>query len=139
MFELSLRNRLEDLSVLGEWLGNCAEQSGISERGIFRLQLVVEEAVTNIIQNAYLATDDHTIIVNLMVQENTIHVSIKDDGVAFDPLRHPEVVLPSNLEEAQVGGLGIHLMRRYTDTCNYQRKDNLNILTLIICDQKAKI
>jgi anti-sigma regulatory factor (Ser/Thr protein kinase) len=135
MGELNLKNRLEDLSLLGRWVDDRAEQLGISQRGSFRLQLVLEEVVTNVIQNAYLDSDEHAILIKLDYQEGAIHVAVIDDGIAFNPLEHPEVSLPGKLEEAQVGGLGIYLMRRYTDACDYQRQDNVNILTMTICDR----
>lgn len=138
MCELSLKNKLEDLSFLSNWVSDRAEQLGISPRGIFRLQLVLEEVVTNVIQNAYLDNDEHMIHIKLDYQEGSIRVSVTDDGLAFNPLEHPKVSLPSKLEEAQVGGLGIHLMRCYTDVCNYQRKENVNILTLTICDRVSQ-
>lgn len=135
MCDITLKNRLEDLSVLGEWVEDLAGKFSISARGIFRLQLVLEEAVTNIIQNAYTDTNEHNILVNLSCNGQTICVTIQDDGDAFNPEEHPELVLPGTLEEATVGGLGIHLMRSYTDTFDYQRKDNINVLTMTIVDQ----
>lgn len=138
MYELSLRNRTDDLEVLSQWLSDRAQHLGISDEGIFRLQLVVEEVVANTIQNAYTDPDEHVIAVRLGCQDKTIYVSVTDDGMAFNPLEYPDAVLPTNLEEAKVGGLGIHLMRQFANSCYYQRENDVNILTLTICDDNFK-
>jgi serine/threonine-protein kinase RsbW len=135
MYELSLKNHLDDLGILSDWLSDRAQQLGISQQALFRLQLVMEEVVSNTIQNAYVDTDEHTIAIQLSYQDHTICVSVTDDGIAFNPLEYPEAILPKSLEEAEIGGLGIHLMRHYTDACQYQRKNNVNILTMTIYDR----
>ncbi|MBD2175990.1 ATP-binding protein [Pseudanabaena sp. FACHB-1998] len=136
-YQLTLKNRFEDLEVLSNWIGDLSKLLGISHRGTFRLQLATEEAVTNIIQNAYENMGEHDIFVDLLKEENTVTVSLRDRGFFFDPLAYPEAQLPNSLEAAQEGGLGIHLIRNYADEFLYERIDNENILTLAIKDLDA--
>jgi sigma-B regulation protein RsbU (phosphoserine phosphatase) len=133
-FTLVLQNRLDELTTLGNWVNQLAGLLGLSARGAFRLDMVLTEAVTNIIQYAYQDEAVHPITITLQYQANTATIQIVDDGWPFDPHQNPEVVLPANLEEAGVGGLGIHLIRHYADNCHYDRQENKNILTLTIFD-----
>ena len=55
---------------------------------------------------------------------------LRDRGLAFDPWEAPEPVRPTSLEEAPIGGLGIHLMRRVSDGLGYRRDGGGNVLTL---------
>ena len=55
---------------------------------------------------------------------------IEDHGPAFDPTHAPDPELPTRLEDATIGGLGIQLMRRFAQSMNYQRRDGINKLTL---------
>jgi anti-sigma regulatory factor (Ser/Thr protein kinase) len=133
--ELGLKNRFEDLETLSTWIAELLDHIKLSPRGTFRLELVLEEAVTNIVQYAYDEGDtEHDITIALSCQGKMIQVEIRDLGLPFNPLQRPEVVLPSNLEDAHEGGLGIHLIRNYADECHYQRESNQNILTIVICD-----
>ena len=58
-------------------------------------------------------------------------VTITDDGIPFDPfsVKTPDTDL--SIDEREIGGLGIHLVRNMMDKVSYQRKDNKNIVNLI--------
>ncbi|HIK14685.1 MAG TPA: ATP-binding protein [Leptolyngbyaceae cyanobacterium M33_DOE_097] len=131
-YEFVLTNRVDDLTRLSEWINDLANQLQISAKGVFRVELILEEAVTNIINYAYVDNEEHTIRVTLLYLDQTLTVELRDDGIPFDPLQRPEVQLPKTLEEATEGGLGIHLIRSYVDECHYQREADSNVLTLKI-------
>jgi anti-sigma regulatory factor (Ser/Thr protein kinase) len=58
-------------------------------------------------------------------------VTISDDGIPFDPLSAamPNMELP--LEEREIAGLGIHLVRNLVHSAQYRRQDGRNIVTFI--------
>ena len=97
---------------------------------MFRIELVLTEAVTNIIKYAYSDEEQHDIVLELLHNKAEVSVKITDDGNLFDIREHPDAVLPTRLEEAKEGGLGIHLIRNFANTLDYRRQDNLNILTV---------
>ena len=129
---LVIPNRLDELTTVSDWINGVAGQHGISAEITFRLDLVLTEAVTNVIKYAYDDDETHTITISLQFSESMFSIELSDDGRPFDPTRHPEVTLPRSLKEAGEGGLGIHLIRNYTDEYHYRRQDNNNILTMII-------
>jgi anti-sigma regulatory factor (Ser/Thr protein kinase) len=53
-----------------------------------------------------------------------------DDGIPFNPLgvETPDTDLP--LEEREIGGLGIHLVRRMMDKVSYRRRIDKNVITV---------
>ena len=55
----------------------------------------------------------------------------EDSGKKFDPLakEDPDISLP--VEERQIGGLGIFMVKKSMDKVMYEYKDNKNILTII--------
>jgi serine/threonine-protein kinase RsbW len=59
-----------------------------------------------------------------------VSLDIEDDGVAFNPFDAPQHVQPASLEEANIGGLGIALMRRLMDECTYARRGGRNVLEM---------
>jgi len=57
-----------------------------------------------------------------------IVLTFVDDGVAYDPLKHadPDTTLPA--EKRPIGGLGIMLVKKMSDSVSYHRAHNRNYL-----------
>ena len=56
---------------------------------------------------------------------------ISDTGTPFDPTARPAVDTTLSAEDREIGGLGIHLIRKIMDHINYERTDGHNVFTLI--------
>lgn len=56
-------------------------------------------------------------------------VTVSDAGIAFNPLSVAEKPLPRTLAEAAPGGLGLVMIRRFSDWLDYRREDGRNHLT----------
>ena len=138
IFALNLPNRMSELERLNPWLEKWALTIGVSTRGTFRLQLLLEEVVMNIFENAYPEGGEHLIQIQLMAQESGLTVRVMDDGIPFDQTVVPERLPVVSLEDAQIGGLGLQLVHSYSDTQEYVRRENKNILTLHLTDNDAE-
>ena len=108
---LLLENKLDELTTLSEWINKLAGQLEISPSDTFRLDLLLAETVTNVIQYAYPEKSSHQIRISFFYHQGVIRLEVQDEGQPFDPLQNPEVVFPRSLDEASEGGLGIHLQR----------------------------
>ena len=60
----------------------------------------------------------------------TLQAEITDDGRPFNPLSQAEPEPPKDLASAQIGGLGLKLVRSFAGSIDYQRCDAMNRLTL---------
>lgn len=58
-------------------------------------------------------------------------VEIADDAPAFDPLEAPDPDITASLDDRDIGGLGIFLVRRVTDAVAYRYERGRNILSLM--------
>ena len=98
---------------------------------LFRINLVIEELVLNIIDYGY-DDNDHEIELNFKSDANAVTIDITDEGRAFDPLNDaPEPDINSPLEDRHVGGLGVYLARTMMDELTYRRENSRNHLTLV--------
>jgi anti-sigma regulatory factor (Ser/Thr protein kinase) len=127
---LSLANDHGALDELGAWLAEIAARDSLPARAAFQLDLVLTEAVTNVMDYAHSADGGGRIDLVYAIEAGSIRIEIADDGPPFDPTVRAEVVLPSSLDAATPGGLGIHLMRRYTLDMAYRRDNGRNILSM---------
>lgn len=132
MHSLSLANRHDQLAALSPWLDEFAQRWRLPDRDAFRLELVVTEAVTNVMD--YCQRPDATGHIELSCdfRDGQIRLQVADDGPPFDPTARAPAILPRSLDEATPGGLGIHLIRQYTSVMTYRREGDRNILTLAL-------
>jgi serine/threonine-protein kinase RsbW len=126
---LVLHNDLAELVRLAGWIEGWAQQ-GISPELSFAIQLCLEEAVANIIMYGGAKDDGLKIAVELDRNGGTLVARIEDTGRQFDPTRVPPPSFARSLEDAKVGGVGIHLMRSFVTGIHYERRDGRNRLTL---------
>ncbi|WP_372946797.1 ATP-binding protein [Mariniphaga sp.] len=125
-----IENQIKEISFLAEKIEKIAEEWDLSPTLAMNLNLVIEEAVSNIIFYAFPDKAKHEIKISVSIDKQILTIIITDDGIPFNPLKHeqPDINLPA--EERPVGGLGIFLMSQIMDEMEYNRKKNENILTL---------
>jgi serine/threonine-protein kinase RsbW len=127
----AIENRIEELTSLAEQIDKLAEEWAISLALAMNINLVIEEAISNIIFYAFTDSNKHKIRISVSLANNSLTIKITDDGIPFNPLEHkqPDINLP--VGERPVGGLGIFLISQIMDERSYIREGNKNILTLI--------
>ncbi len=87
--------------------------------------------VSNIIKYGYIDETLHIIKINVNLDSSKIILEVMDDGIEFNPFDHPEPNINKPLEQREVGGLGIHLIRNCIDSFEYSRLDGFNKVKLI--------
>jgi sigma-B regulation protein RsbU (phosphoserine phosphatase) len=92
--------------------------------------VAVEEAVVNVMKYAYPAGQHGDVTVEAASNDLRLKFTIIDSGKPFDPTVQAPVNTTLPAQERSAGGLGIHIMRQKMDSINYERIDNLNVLTL---------
>ena len=128
----TIGNTLTSLPPLTTAVNRFLDQHTVPREAIFRVNLAIEEIVTNIIKYGYDDTDPHTITVNLALFPDTIRLQLKDDGHPFDPLQTPAPDIHVPLDQRKVGGLGIHLVRETVSRIAYRRENGANVLEIDI-------
>ena len=125
-----IENRIEELSSLAEQIDNLSEEWAISLALTMNINLVIEEALSNIIFYAFTDNNKHEIKISVSLTNNKLTIKITDNGISFNPLEQQQPDINLSAEERPVGGLGIFLISQIMDEMNYIRKGNQNILTL---------
>ena len=85
----------------------------------------------NVISYAYRDDEDLDIEVKMESTGKRLTVTIADDGVPFNPLSAGAPDIDAPLEEREIGGLGIHLVRNLMDDVSYHRRIDRNVMTLV--------
>lgn len=98
---------------------------------ITKLQIALDEVISNIIKYSHIIDSDH-ILLEITKSEDSIKLVVTDEGIEFNPLLSNEPDTELSLEERQIGGLGIHIVKNIMSKVNYERINNKNMLTLIL-------
>ena len=129
---LVVPNSFAELERVSVWVRRFARERKLAREHAFGLDLVVAEALTNIMSYAYCDDARHDIIVELRAQPDQVRVQIEDDGVPFNPLELPVEEQTRTLDEAQPNGRGIPLLRSFMSELHYLRRDNRNVLNMVL-------
>ena len=107
-----------------------AQKVCLLENDYRKMYLALDEVVSNIVRYAYEDSEEHRIIVELILCNDLIEVRIMDDGVPFNALTVEKPIIDEHCRDRPIGGLGIHLVREFMDKLQYYRSDGINHLVL---------
>lgn len=125
-----LTNDISEINKLTEFVEEIGNKLSLAPDVVFNLNLVLEEAVVNIINYAYPKEDHQSIYLSATLHEGSIILVLTDTGVEFDPTMAPEADITLSAEERPIGGLGIFLIRQIMNEVRYDRIDGKNVLTM---------
>ena len=125
-----LANEISEISRLAAFIEEIGEEFGLTLDVVFNLNLVLEEAVVNVINYAYPKEDHQWIYLSAKLQDGSIILVLTDTGKEFDPTMAPEADITLSADEREIGGLGIFLIRQIMNEVKYERIDGKNVLTL---------
>lgn len=131
--ELSIRADRAEVRRASDWLDETCRRNAVPEATAERLALSLNEALENTIlyggPNALAAPIALRLEVVADDTGGEAGVTVSDAGFAFDPLSVAEKALPKTLAEAQPGGLGLVMIRRFSDWLEYRHEAGRNHLT----------
>ena len=108
---------------------NKASAEYLNPKFMPKIDLVVEEIFINIVKYAY-SDEVGDVDIEVKATDNKVVISFEDTGVAFNPLEIEEADVTLPIEEREIGGLGIYMVRKIMDNVEYMHKENKNVLVI---------
>ena len=127
---IALRNNIEEINRLHTFIEEVGEMVALPMKTVMNLNLVLEEAVTNVIMYAYPKEEHEYIHLTAKEQDGKLIFILTDSGKAFDPTQAPDADITLSADDRQIGGLGIFLIRKIMNEVKYERIEGKNVLTL---------
>lgn len=116
-------------SMIDFVIDNVKKLSGNDTKLEGKIRLVCEEAFVNVINYAYPDSDGEIEIqYNENSEEKKFSITMLDSGVEFDPLKKEDPDITLAMEEREIGGLGIFMIKQIMDNVVYERKNGQNVL-----------
>jgi len=122
---------IQELHPILRWVRAHLVKLGMVGKAQRRIELAVEEALVNVIQHAYPGRKGK-VEIGIGKTPGHLEIAVRDWGPPFDPLAQaPKVDPKALLEERDVGGLGIYLMKQVMDELFYRREEEANVLVMV--------
>lgn len=143
MSEQSLRTvtysaQFDNLDRVRTFVASCAEDCGLEPAAVYAVQLAVDEAFSNIIEHAYEGeAPDSLIECDCRISRSGLSITLRDCGRPFNPLAVPTPDFSADLEEREVGGLGLYFIHQLMDEVSFAFGNDpktgkaCNILTMV--------
>lgn len=129
---LTLRNDLTEITRIADEIEAFGEAHGWAMQWIYNTNLALDELITNSISYGALDDRDDAIRVTLRVDDGTLTVVMEDDGAPFNPFEEAPVPdLDADVDDRNIGGLGVFFVKTIASDYNYQRIDGINRVTLV--------
>ncbi|MFW5730709.1 MAG: ATP-binding protein [Desulfonatronovibrionaceae bacterium] len=122
----------ENLPRFSQFIQKSAKTEGFSEAVVQKIDLILEEVLVNIINYAYPDQPEGLIQAGCKTENNSFIIKIIDHGLPFDPSARPDPDTSLSIEDRQIGGLGIFLVRQLSHDVSYQRIKDQNHLEIVL-------
>jgi sigma-B regulation protein RsbU (phosphoserine phosphatase) len=125
-------HHLKDTAEVNAWFDEFAQANGLDNKLSRKINLAMDDLLSNIINYAYPEAEIGQTETRLELKDGVLRITVIDDGKPFDPLSAEQPDVNASLEEREIGGLGIFLVRELMDEVSYQREGDRNVLRLSV-------
>jgi len=123
---VSLRPSMESVPEAAAFLERKLEELEIPMKTAMRVQIALDEIYSNIVR--YSGADSARL--RVMKNGNILRLIFEDNGSPFDPTSTADPDITLSVEEREIGGLGLMMVRKFARAMRYERVDNKNFLTV---------
>ena len=136
MKELTLEARTDNLQEVLDFIDKELEENDCPVKIQMQIDVAVEELYVNVAHYAY-TPDVGNVTISIDINENTegeglnAVISFRDSGMPFDPTAKADPDVTLSVQERQIGGLGIYMVKKSMDEMKYSYIDGQNLLTIV--------
>ena len=121
-----IKNKLEEIDKAAEAFDEFAQQNQLSSETTSKFQIAIDELLSNVISYGYPDDELHEISLEIILNGDTVQFITLDDGLEFNPLNQISPDTNLTLEDRNIGGLGIHIIKKMMDNVKYERESGKN-------------
>src|SRR5262245_35167383 len=129
-FEADVMPQPEAISALTERAIDYLSENGVDARAAHHVGLALDELLANL--GSHGGSADRPANVRIVIEPDKVRTQVRDTGAEFDIRKAADPVLSDNIEEREVGGLGLFLIRQFASEIGYERSEGRNCTTFAI-------
>lgn len=129
MEKITVEATTDNLQDVIDFATSQLEEHDCSMKVVMQMELVIEEIFVNVSSYAYHPdTGDVTICVDFAENPSAVEMTFIDGGKPYNPLEKEDPDTTLGIDEREIGGLGIFLVKKNVDDIAYENADGKNIL-----------
>ena len=128
--ELTIKNEEQELARVAEFMESVCDELALDMHQAMKLQLVIEEMMTNVIFYAYAEGTSADITLTAESDGKELTFVLSDSGKPFDPTAKEDADTETNPMDREQGGMGILIVKNIMNEVSYQRLGETNQLTM---------
>lgn len=131
MKSITVEATIQNVETVTEFVNAVLEENDCPVKVQMQIDVVIDEIFGNIAYYAY-GDGSGNATVQIEIEKNPpgIVLTFIDQGIPYNPLENKEPDITLDIEEREIGGLGIFLVKKTMDALSYEYVDGQNILTL---------
>lgn len=123
--DFSLTEQKSYQKSIKEKVDNLQSLSSFTDKTHFEINLILDEICTNIFAHNS-AKDSLKITITMEDKNDSIQITIIDNGKSFDPTAALSPDTNLSLEKREPGGLGLFLVKKYSTFISYINQESSN-------------
>jgi len=123
---------VENIPVITEYVDNLLDEYGATLKAKMQIDVAIDEIVSNICYYAYKpgATGKVKVVVDFDEENNSVTIEFEDRGTQYNPLEKKDPNTTLSIEEREIGGLGIFIVKKTMDEMTYEFINGHNVLKI---------
>jgi anti-sigma regulatory factor (Ser/Thr protein kinase) len=134
-FSKTLDSQLSEIAELADAMEQWGENEDIPLPILMQVNLMMDELITNIVVHGYDSKPGKRLVVKAQIHSHhgkrKLEIVLTDYAKPFNLLEHSTPDTEAALEDREIGGLGIHFVRKLADQVDYARTELSNIVTIL--------
>jgi len=128
--KVAIVNKVSDIYIALERFEEFAKEHQLSTKITMQIDVVFDELLANIINYGYTDKKEHVIDIEIRYNGEKVIIIFSDDGMSFNPFERTAPDTELSLDEREMGGLGIHIVKKKMDDYSYKRTVGKNIISI---------
>ena len=131
MKSITVEAKIENVDKVTEFVNEVLEEKDCPLKVQMQLDVAIDEIFGNIAYYAYgKGSGNATIQIEMEDNPPKITLTFIDQGIPYNPLENKDPDITLDIEDREIGGLGIFLVEKTMDELSYEYADGQNILTM---------
>ena len=131
MTELTIAATVENIEAVTDFVNEQLEALDCPMKAQMQIDIAIDELFGNIAHYAYNPEiGQATVRVEVIEDPLAVTITFIDNGVPYDPLAKEDPDTTLSIEDREIGGLGIYMVKKSMDDIAYEYKNGQNILII---------
>ncbi|MBO5938384.1 MAG: ATP-binding protein [Clostridia bacterium] len=131
MKELTIAATVENIEVVTDFVNEQLEALDCPMKAQMQIDIAIDELFGNIAHYAYNPEiGQATVRVEVIEDPLAVTITFIDNGVPYDPLAKEDPDTTLSIEDREIGGLGIYMVKKSMDDITYEYKNGQNFLKI---------